>query len=112
MLAVRKDDHLNINTKMFEFEERILIGWQANSLRTSQSERVHQRQTFLLCQSGQPLLRPVLYIYARPLYHKSYRISSSHKNKFLTHEGPERHLLCIILLMRAKCFGFARIKGA
>ena len=31
---------------MFEFEKRILIGWQANTLRTSQLERVPDRQTF------------------------------------------------------------------
>ena len=31
MLAIRKDGHLNIKTKMLEFEEHILIGWQANT---------------------------------------------------------------------------------
>ena len=32
ILAVRKVGHLNIKTKMFDFEARVLIGWLANIL--------------------------------------------------------------------------------
>ena len=33
ILAVRKAGHLNIKTKMLDFEVRVLIGWLANTLR-------------------------------------------------------------------------------
>ena len=32
ILAVRKKGNLNIKTKMFDFEVRVLIGWLANTL--------------------------------------------------------------------------------
>ena len=32
ILAVRKAGHLNIKTKMFNYEARVLIGWLANTL--------------------------------------------------------------------------------
>ena len=40
ILAVRKVGHLNIKTKMFDFEARVLIGWLANTL-ASQPIRTH-----------------------------------------------------------------------
>ena len=51
ILAARKVGHLNIKTKMFDFEAHILIGWLANTLTShSQSKRALQSQTFLfLC---------------------------------------------------------------
>ena len=40
ILAVRKVGHLNIKTKMFDFEAHVLIGWLANAL-ASQPIRMH-----------------------------------------------------------------------
>ena len=38
ILAVRKAGHLNMKTKMFDFEACVLIGWLANTLRESVSQ--------------------------------------------------------------------------
>ena len=39
-IDIRKISHLNIKTKMFDIEARVLIGWYSLA---SQSERVHTR---------------------------------------------------------------------
>ena len=43
-------DNININTKRFDFEVRVLIGWLSQCSLAGESERVLQSQTFLyLC---------------------------------------------------------------
>ena len=52
MLGSEMIGNLNINTKMFDFDERVLIGWLANAMREPANQdacqrRVPQSSTFL-----------------------------------------------------------------
>ena len=48
ILTIRKIGHLNIKTKIFDFEARVLIGWLANTLASQPIRTSVSCQTFLL----------------------------------------------------------------
>ena len=61
--------NLNVKTKVFDFEERVLIGWLANTVRERERERERQRERERVIQDAYLKVQHFCFYVNKVVYH-------------------------------------------